>query len=118
MSTTDRERALGELEPEREASFPPEEYAARVERIRRGMAAAGVQTLFLSAPDSICYVDGYRSEWYQGQSPVHQEFYPSSGVAIHVDEPVPVHTTTRTSGSWLASPRWGRRSGPGDTTSR
>jgi Xaa-Pro aminopeptidase len=88
---TDRERALEELDPDREPSFPPEEYAMRVDRIRAAMTEAGVQTLFLSAPDSICYADGYRSEWYQGQSPINPGFYPSSGVAINVDATTPVH---------------------------
>jgi Xaa-Pro dipeptidase len=91
MTVTDRERALASLAPASEASFPLQEYRGRVDRIRREMEAAGIRTLFLSAPESICYVDGYRSEWYHGQSPVHPDWYPASGVAINVDEDVPVH---------------------------
>jgi Xaa-Pro dipeptidase len=91
MAMTDRERALAELFPEPEPYFPPEEYEARVGRIREEMEAAEVQTLFLSAPDSICYVDGYRSEWYQGQSPVDPAWYPASGIAINVGAEQPVH---------------------------
>jgi Xaa-Pro aminopeptidase len=91
MATTDRERALAELVPEREPYFPPDEYRQRVERIRREMESASIQTLFLSAPDSICYVDGYRSEWYQGQSPIDPAWYPASGIAINVDADQPVH---------------------------
>jgi Xaa-Pro aminopeptidase len=91
MAITDRERALEALTPPSEASFPPEEYRGRIERIRREMQSAGIQTLFLSAPDSICYADGYRSEWYQHQSPIHPDWYPGSGIAINVDEAVPVH---------------------------
>ena len=91
MATTDRERALAELYPEPEPFFPPDEYGRRVEKIRQEMASAGIQTLFLSAPDSICYVDGYRSEWYQGQSPIDPAWYPASGIAINVDADQPVH---------------------------
>jgi Xaa-Pro dipeptidase len=91
MAKTDRERALAELFPEPEPFFPLDEYRQRVERIRRQMESLGVQTLFLSAPDSICYVDGYRSEWYQGQSPVDPAWYPASGIAINVDADQPVH---------------------------
>jgi Xaa-Pro dipeptidase len=87
----DRERALAELFPDAEPHFPPDEYRQRVERIRQGMEAAGIQTLFLSAPDSICYVDGYRSEWYQAQSPIDPAWYPASGIAINVDADQPVH---------------------------
>ena len=91
MATTDRERALDELYPEPEPFFPPDEYGRRVEKIRQEMESAGIQTLFLSAPDSICYVDGYRSEWYQGQSPIDPAWYPASGVAINIDADRPVH---------------------------
>jgi hypothetical protein len=47
------------------------------------MAKAGIDLLYLMAPESICYLSGYQNEWYQGQSP--KAWAASSGIAVHVD---------------------------------
>lgn len=49
------------------------------------MAEAGIDMLFLSAPESMFYVCGYRAEWYQAQSP--KAWPASSGIAVHVGSP-------------------------------
>lgn len=72
-----------------ESPFDRKEYADRVSRIRQAMEAAGIQCLYLTAPESIYYVSGYACEWYQGNSP--RMWWPASGIAIHVDHDTPVH---------------------------
>ncbi len=69
--------------PEAEVSFAPEEFHARLERIRRRMAQSGIACLYVMAPESLYYVSGYQNEWYQAQSPV--QWPASSAIAIHVD---------------------------------
>jgi Xaa-Pro aminopeptidase len=77
-----RDEVYFSSEPERELPFPPEEFAGRLSRIRRGMAEAGIDTLWLTAPESMNYVSGYQCEWYQAQSP--RQWPASSGIAINV----------------------------------
>ena len=77
-----REVNLG-LCPEPEIAFPDTEFRKRHQRIRERMAAEGLDLLYLTAPESRYYVDGYNSDWYQAQSPA--DWHALSGVAIHVD---------------------------------
>jgi Xaa-Pro dipeptidase len=70
-------------EPENEAPFSAEEFAGRLERLRRKMAEAKIDLLYLMAPESMYYLSGYQAEWYQAQSP--QQWPASSAIAVHVD---------------------------------
>lgn len=69
--------------PEPEIAFPDTEFRHRHHRIRERMAAECLDVLYLTAPESRYYVDGYNSDWYQAQGPA--EWHALSGVAIHVD---------------------------------
>ena len=70
--------------PENEAPFSAGEFAGRLERLRRKMADAKIDTLYLMAPESMYYLSGYQAEWYQAQSP--QQWPASSAIAVHVDQ--------------------------------
>lgn len=63
--------------------FSLQEYRDRLSRIRTRMQKERIDTLYLSAPESIFYVCGHQSTWYQGQAA--SDWYPGSGVAISVD---------------------------------
>ena len=65
--------------PELMVPFSIDEYKLRWKRLRTKMEEEGLTALFLSAPESICYVSGHQSTWYQGQAPT--DWYPGSGVA-------------------------------------
>jgi Xaa-Pro aminopeptidase len=67
-----------------ELAFSPDEYRQRLDRVRSAMAAAGLDLLFLSAPESICYLSGYQAEWYQAQSPT--DWQPASGIMIRAED--------------------------------
>ncbi len=47
----------------RERSFPPAEYAARIERARAAMDAAGIDVWLIHAVVDICYLTGYQTLW-------------------------------------------------------
>lgn len=49
-------------------SFSREEYADRLARLCAEAAQRGIDTLVLSAPDSICWLHGYESRWFKAQS--------------------------------------------------
>lgn len=72
-----------------QAPFPALEYRERLDRIRAAMEREEIDLLYLSAPESICYVTGHEAQWYQGQAPM--DWHPGSGVAIRVDEDDPIH---------------------------
>lgn len=69
--------------PENEAPFSTQEFADRLTRLRRKMADARIDMLYLMAPESMYYLSGYQAEWYQAQSP--QQWPASSAIAVHVD---------------------------------
>ena len=61
--------------PGSEVPFTAAEYRTRLQRIRGAMAHAGIDLLYLSAPESLHYVCGFQAEWYQasGQSAGHRK---------------------------------------------
>jgi Xaa-Pro dipeptidase len=69
--------------PENEAPFSAQEFAARLDRLRRKMAESRIDMLYLMAPESMYYLSGYQAEWYQAQSP--PQWPASSAIAVHVD---------------------------------
>ena len=85
-------KALREAPSHKEVPFPREEYQGRLDRIRLGMADAGVDMLFLTSPESLFYVSGFQCEWYQAQS--GRAFAPTSGIAVHVDHDRTIHFET------------------------
>lgn len=78
-----RDIALHQCTPPLELAFSLGEYKERLHRIRERMAKDKVDLLYLTAPESLCYVSGYQAEWYQAQSP--KAWPPTSGIAVHVD---------------------------------
>ena len=69
--------------PEPEVAFSREEYRRRLDEVRKRMAAAGIDLLYVTNPDHICYLSGYQSEWFQEGGPTT---WPGvSGIAVHVD---------------------------------
>lgn len=47
----------------RERSFPPEEYAARLARVREKMAAREIDVLLVHSAVDLCYLTGYQTLW-------------------------------------------------------
>jgi Xaa-Pro aminopeptidase len=78
-----RDEVYFHSQPENEAPFPPEEFKARLARLRRRMAEAGIDMLYLMAPESLNYLSGYQAMWLQAQSP--PQWPASSAIAVHVD---------------------------------
>ena len=80
---THKERTLKFLRPEAETVFPIEEYRQRLNRVRSAMEFAGIDMLYLTSPEAVCYLSGYRAEWYQAQGP--KSWLPVTGIAVHVN---------------------------------
>ncbi len=87
-----RDEIYFEAQPEREVPFSEDEYAQRLTRIRQAMAEAGIDCLFLSSPESLYYVSGYRCMWYHTESPI--EWSATNGIAVHVDHDRYIHFET------------------------
>lgn len=47
----------------RELSFPPEEYGARLARVREKMAASEIDVLLVHSTVDLCYLTGYQTLW-------------------------------------------------------
>jgi Xaa-Pro aminopeptidase len=67
----------------RELAFDREEYLGRLRRVRALMAEQGVDLLYVTTPEHVCYLHGYFASWYKANSPMR---YPQLyGTAVHVD---------------------------------
>jgi len=84
-------RAFASREMERLAERPPSlpfdraEYASRLGRLRRQMAADGIDVLVVTAPDAMCWLHGYSSRWYRTNSST--TLPPTQCTVVHVDSP-------------------------------
>lgn len=77
---TNKQKALQFCRPEMETVFSIAEYRDRYERVQEEMVRSGLDMLFLSSPESICYLSGFKAEWYQAQGP--KAWLPASGIAV------------------------------------
>lgn len=80
---SNREMVLEHCQPALDVPFSLGEYRERLGRVRERMASESLDLLYLTAPESLCYVSGYTCEWYQSESP--KSWPPTSGIAVHVD---------------------------------
>ena len=66
-----------------ELPFEESEYRGRVKRTREIMAREGVDLLYVTTPEAVCYLHGYFTSWYKANAPKR---YPQIyGTALHVD---------------------------------
>jgi Xaa-Pro dipeptidase len=80
---THKQRTLRFGVPASEVPFPRKEYERRLGNVRSRMADAGIDLLYVTNPDHICYLSGYQAEWFQAGGP---RAWPGvSGIAVHVD---------------------------------
>ena len=87
--STLKQEVLEWATPGMEVPFTRAEYRQRLQRIRTAMSQAGVDLLYLSAPESLHYVSGFQAEWYQASGPIG--WAPESGIAVHVDHDNYIH---------------------------
>ena len=84
-----KERTLQFGAPDSEVAFSREEYARRLNIVRRRMSDAGIDLLYVTNPDHICYLSGYQAEWFQEGGP--RTWSGTSGIAVHVDHDHYIH---------------------------
>jgi Xaa-Pro dipeptidase len=87
--TSYKERTLEQGSPESEVAFPKEEYQRRLQVVRENMSRAGIDLLYVTMPDHLCYLSGYQAEWFQEGGPKSWEG--TSGIAVHVDHDQYIH---------------------------
>ena len=83
-SMTFKQRTLKFGAPEPEVAFPREEYGRRLDCVRQRMENAGIDLLYVTNPDHICYLSGYQAEWFQEGGP--KAWSGVSGIAVQVDQ--------------------------------
>ncbi len=73
----------------RELAFTVSEYRGRIGRVRALMAERGIDVLYVTTPDHVCYLHGFFASWYKANSPMR---YPQLyGTVIHVDQDEFIH---------------------------
>jgi len=86
---SDKEKVLAFCTPESEVAFSLAEFRERLQRIKARMAQAGIDTLFVSSPENMYYVSGFRANWYSAQGP--RFWVGASGIAINVNADDYIH---------------------------
>ncbi len=72
-----------------ELAFSREEYAGRIRKVRGLMAEAGIDVLYVTTPEHVCWLHGYFASWYKANAPMR---YPQLyGTVIHVDHDEFIH---------------------------
>ena len=84
-----KERTLKFGVPDSEVAFSREEYQRRLGVVRENMSSAGIDLLYVTNPDHICYLSGYQAEWFQEGGP--KTWSGVSGIAVHVDHDHYIH---------------------------
>ncbi len=70
-------------------AFSEEEYGSRLQRVREKIARAGIDLLYVTTPEAICWLHGYKTSWYKANSPRR---YPQLyGTAVHADHERFIH---------------------------
>jgi Xaa-Pro aminopeptidase len=71
--------AIGQVEH----AFPRDEYLARIDKVRALMQRDGIDLLWVTSPDAVCWLHGFTASWYKANAPMR---YPQCyGTAIHAD---------------------------------
>jgi Xaa-Pro aminopeptidase len=63
--------------------FSDSEYADRLKKVREKMSQLGIDLLYVTLPEGLCYLHGYEVTWYRAQS--QKAWYPMTATAVHVD---------------------------------
>ncbi len=62
-------------------AFTKEEYLSRIDRVRALMDRDGIDLLWVTTPDAVCWLHGFSASWYKANAPMR---YPQCyGTAIH-----------------------------------
>ncbi|MAC78135.1 MAG: peptidase M24 [Rhodobacteraceae bacterium] len=81
--------AFEELDGVKDLAFPAQEYARRLDKVRALMAEAGIDMLWITTPEHICWLHGFYTSWYKANAPMR---YPQCyGTAVHVDHDYTIH---------------------------
>ncbi len=75
-----------QIEPQH--AFSAEEYASRLNKLRRAMTKARIDVVLLSSPEAQCWLHGYQARWYRAGSTT--EWPPVNFTAVHVDNDSPI----------------------------
>jgi Xaa-Pro aminopeptidase len=72
-----------------ELSFSEAEYRSRIAKVREMMSERGIDLLWVTTPEAVCWLHGYFTSWYKANSPMR---YPQCyGTAIHVGSERIIH---------------------------
>ena len=68
-----------------EISFSEHEYQSRQQALRQLMARDQIDLLYITNPDMICYLHGFRTGWYKANSPIRYPQIYGTVISQHSD---------------------------------
>ena len=99
-------------------AFSKEEYLGRIEKVCGLMHEQGIDLLWVTTPDAVCWLHGFLASWYKGNAPMRYPqcygtaIHAASGRFIYFDNPTEIPVVAYTSISednrWLPD----REAGP------
>ncbi|MCG8484311.1 MAG: Xaa-Pro peptidase family protein [Clostridia bacterium] len=66
-----------------EVAFPEKEFQERLKKVQDVMKREGIDTLYLTSPESMYYLTGYNACWYKAAAPEPWQEVMATGVAVN-----------------------------------
>jgi Xaa-Pro aminopeptidase len=91
--------------------FSREEYLGRIARLRGAMIDEGIDLLWVTTPEAICWLTGFLASWYKGNSPMRYPQCYGMAISAHderflyfdnpTERPVVARTSISQDNRWL-----------------
>lgn len=92
-------------------AFSREEYLGRIARLREAMREEGIDLLWITTPEAVCWLHGFASSWYKGNAPMRYPQCYGTAIWAHderfiyfdnpTEEPVVARTSISEDNRWL-----------------
>jgi Xaa-Pro aminopeptidase len=96
---------------EPDLAFSREEYLGRIAGIRQAMRDEGIDLLWVTTPEAVCWLHGFVASWYKGNAPMRYPQCYGTAISAHHDnfiyfdnpteKPVAARTSISDDNRWL-----------------
>ncbi len=92
-------------------AFSREEYLGRIAKLRAAMLDEGIDLLWVTTPEAVCWLHGFAASWYKGNAPMRYPQCYGTAIWAHderfiyfdnpTEEPVVARTSISEDNRWL-----------------
>jgi Xaa-Pro aminopeptidase len=96
---------------EQNLPFSREEYLGRIAKVRAAMLEEGIDLLWVTTPEAVCWLHGFAASWYKGNAPMRYPQCYGTAIWAHderfiyfdnpTEQPVVARTSISEDNRWL-----------------